>query len=172
MDTLLIVLASFAYLIFGLWVVGEIFQHNGWKMDTSRPVHSITRFLAVWLGWLPYVVYDFAKYRYFTPLVLGLFFMATAANAQTSGEIKYPNGVNYWESCSGPAKHSSATLYSTAAVTVKGNTSFVITAFSADMDVLATTKLEGATVAVCGGMLKVTDRDGFVYMLYGKAKPE
>lgn len=171
MNILLIIILAFAYLIFGLWVVGEIYQHNGWKMNASRPVHSIVRFVAVWLGWLPYVAYDFAKYRFFTPLVVAMLFMAFASNAQTGQEIKYPNGVNYWVSCSGPAKHSSATMYSTTTVTVKGNTVFTVTAFSADMDVLAITKLEGATIAVCGGILKVT-HDGFTYMFYDKARPQ
>lgn len=168
------IIAAFIYFLVGIVIIDAVCYKprdvNDW--DANRPYRSTAIYVLRLIFWLPFVVFDFVKYRYFTPLVLGLFFMATAANAQTSGEIKYPNGVNYWASCSGPAKHSSATLYGTAVNEYSDGPAFVITAFSSEMDVLATTVLKGATIAVCGGILKVTDRDGFVHMFYHKARPK
>lgn len=173
-NTFFTIIAAFIYLLLGTVIIDAVCykprEVNDW--DANRPYRSTAIYILRLIFWLPFLLVAFIKYRFFTAVFV-LLIAAVTANAQTSPYvIKYPNGVNYWVSCSGPAKHSSATLYSTTTVTVKSNTSFVITAFSADMDVLATTTLEGATVTVCGGMLKVTDREGFVYLFYDKARPQ
>lgn len=167
------IIVAFIYFLVGVVIIDAVCYKprdaNDW--DANRPYRSTAIYVLRLIFWLPFVVLAFIKYRFFTAVFV-LLIAAITANAQTSGDvIKYPNGVNYWASCSGPAKHTSATLYGTAVNEYSDGPAFVVTAFSADMDALQTTVLKGATVAVCGGMLKVT-HEGIVYLFYDKATPQ